>query len=68
MKDLIGAYLSWCDLLRLRVTKVQLWTNGAPCSITVKGVTMQSSPTFCIVGIVLGQHEKLATNVNATPG
>ena len=67
MVTLIEAYLSWCELLGLRVTKVQLWTNVGPCTIRVAGLEVVSSPTFRIVGVVLGQDEARATALHVGP-
>ena len=64
---LVTGYLDWCALLGLRVTKVQLWTNGPPCTISVAGMDVQSSTTFRMVGVVLGHNEALATRQHLAP-
>jgi hypothetical protein len=64
---LAGGYLEWCQLLGLRVTKVQLWTNGSPCTLKIGELSVESSPTFRMVGVVLGQHEAVATTAHVTP-
>ena len=64
---LATGYLDWCTLLGLQVTKVQLWTSGAPCSMTVGDLSVASSSTFRMVGVVLGQHEGNATAAHVAP-
>ena len=64
---LANGYLEWCQLLGLRVTKVQLWTNGSPCTVQIGELSVVSSPTFRMVGVVLGQCERDATEAHITP-
>ena len=65
---LIGAYLEWCSLLGLRVTKVQVWSNvGGRRQVQVAGAVVDTMPTFKIVGIVLGQDEMLASRLHIAP-
>ena len=48
---LIAAYLEWCKLLMLTVTKVQVWWNGqGERQITVGGKSVATMPVFKVVG------------------
>jgi hypothetical protein len=68
IEHLIAAYLQWCQLLGVRVTKVQAWTNAGGCrQVTVADALINSSPTFKIVGVVLGQDEAAATRLHVRP-
>ena len=68
MGQLVSAYLEWCALLGVRVTKVQVWTNvtGAE-DFLVADRAIPISPTFKIVGVVLGQNEQMATKLHLQP-
>lgn len=59
MAVLVEAYLRWCELLDLKVTMVQLWSNkGEGQELEVGALKMRSSSQFRIVGVVLGENEK----------
>ena len=67
-ETLIAAYLRWCSLLQLKVTKAQIWSNTGPDQdVTVGSLQMRTVPTFKIVGVVLGLDEHLATELHAAP-
>ena len=67
-ETLIAAYLRWCGLLQLKVTKVQLWSNtGCDHEVLVGEHRMRTAPTFKVVGVVLGEDERLATEVHVAP-
>jgi hypothetical protein len=64
---LIAAYLEWCSLLHITVTKVQLWSSlGSGQHLTVGPQQLISQSTFKVVGIGLGLHETEATNLHVT--
>ena len=70
LETLIGAYLGWCSLLGVKVTKVQAWSNlPGTHTLTVPQLAspVVTSPHFRIVGIVLGTSERLATAAHFTP-
>ena len=65
---LIAAYLQWCSLLGLRVTKVQLWSNtGREQQLQVGAMQVCTVPQFKVVGVVLGEDEVAATAAHFTP-
>jgi hypothetical protein len=65
-ETLIAAYLRWCDLLQLKVTKLQVWSNLAgEQELTVGLRRVRTVPTFKIVGVVLGSDELQATELHA---
>jgi hypothetical protein len=67
-ETLITAYLRWCTLLQLKVTKAQIWSNTGPDQEVVVGsLRMHTVPTFKIVGVVLGLDEQAATELHAAP-
>jgi hypothetical protein len=66
MEVLAGAYVRWCTLLDLEVTKVQLWWNGRGVRrLQVDGLVAETQPFFQIVGVVLGVPEAAAAAVHA---
>ena len=68
LEELIAAYLEWCSLLGVRVTKVQAWTNLAGVhSVHVPDLEVVTSPTFRMVGVVLGAKEQVATKAHFLP-
>ena len=68
IEALIAAYLRWCSLLGLHVTKVQVWCNhDRPCQVQVGSSLVETSPTFKIVGVVLGSDEKSASEQHFNP-
>ena len=68
MEQLISAYLEWCSLLGINVTKVQLWcSRPGTQTLRVAGRTLTSSPTFKMVGVVLGAHDATATPLHFAP-
>ena len=68
LETLVAAYLQWCALLGVRVTKVQVWTNlKGTHTVRTTIAEVQTSPTFKIVGVVLGANEQLATQVHFAP-
>ena len=59
---MIAAYLQWCRLLDLTVTKVQVWWNGGGLvDIQVNGKPVRTVPLFKVVGVYLGTQEAAAT-------
>ena len=68
LEVLIAGYLQWCALLGVKVTKVQAWTS-LPGRWKVKAAEMEvtTSPTFKMVGIVLGANEQQATKAHLQP-
>ena len=47
MEQLVAAYLHWCALLGVKVTKVQAWTNLASSQeLQVNGSAVRTSPTI----------------------
>ena len=67
-EDLVAAYLEWCALLGVNVTKVQLWCNRPGVQqLNVAGRLLTSSSTFKIVGVVLGSSDAVATPLHFTP-
>ena len=68
LETLVAAYLQWCSLLGVRVTKVQAWTN-LPGNHLVKAADKEvpTSPTFKMVGVVLGTSELIATKEHFAP-
>ena len=65
---LITAYLDWCTLLGLQVSKIQIWSSlgpGLPVSVGTSEVLTSSS--FRFVGIELGLPEPLATEAHLKP-
>jgi ribonuclease HI len=65
LEELITAYLLWCGLLGVKVTKVQAWTNlPGEHAVLAAGKEVATSPTFKIVGVVLGAQECLATQLH----
>ena len=68
MSILVGAYLRWCELLGLRVTKIQAWANsGAGQVLQVGELTLRTAPTFKMVGVVLGEDLAAATLAHFEP-
>jgi hypothetical protein len=68
LEVLIGAYLQWCTLLGLKVTKIQVWTNlPGRWDVKVGDLAAKTSPTFKMVGVVLGTDERLATQLHLAP-
>jgi hypothetical protein len=65
MEALISAYLAWCRLLGLTVTKVQVWWSGRePLDIQVGSEVVRTVPLFKVVGVVLGAKDAAATKVH----
>ena len=68
IEALIAAYLEWCALLKIKVTKVQVWSNtGSNQLVKVGESTVSTSSTFRIVGVVLGTSDKEASLAHFTP-
>ena len=68
LETLITAYLRWCTLLGVKVTKVQVWTNlPGRWVVEAAGLQAATSPTFKMVGVVLGANEQLATKAHLAP-
>ena len=68
MMELIAAYLEWCQLLGVNVTKVQLWCNRPGThTIQVAGRTLETTPTFRFVGVLFGTSEKDTSIAHFTP-
>ena len=68
LESLIAAYLHWRQLLGVRVTKVQAWTNlPGVHAVSAAGSQVTTSPTFKMVGVVLGANERLATTQHFSP-
>ena len=54
LEQLISAYLGWCSLLGVKVTKVQAWTNSTgvhTLSVPLLDVPVTTGPTFRFVGV-----------------
>ena len=67
-EELVDAYLEWCELLGVNVTKVQLWCSRPGVHhLNVRGRLLHSSPTFKIVGVVLGASDIVATPLHFNP-
>ena len=67
-ETLVAAYLRWCTLLQLKVTKIQVWSNtGEQREVTVGLHRVVTVPTFKIVGVVLGADESQATAAHVAP-
>ena len=65
---LINAYLRWCDLLNLRVTKIQVWSNtGQPHVMQVGPLAVPTVPCFRMVGVVLGEESVAVTDAHFAP-
>ena len=68
LETLIAAYLQWCALLGLKVTKVQAWTNlPGRWAVQAGGLEVKTSPSFKMVGVVFGANEQLATKSHLQP-
>jgi hypothetical protein len=68
LEALIAAYIDWCQLLGVRVTKVQAWTNlPGTHSVSVPGLETSTLPTFRMVGVVFGANDRLATEAHLEP-
>ena len=68
IEALIAAYLEWCGLLGVKVTKVQVWCNQGPGKVVKVGEgTVSTSSTFRIVGVVLGCSEALCSAAHFGP-
>ena len=68
MQQLIGAYLEWCSLLGVKVTKVQVWSSLGPGrAVAVSSDTILTVPQFRIVGVMLGSDEAAATSAHFQP-
>ena len=58
IETLILAYLEWCQLLGLTVTKVQVWCNQRETlHIQVAKLHVPTVPFFRVVGVTLGVKE-----------
>ena len=67
IEALIEAYLEWCQLLALTVTKVQVWWNGQDIlKIRVGQDLVPTVPVFKVVGVILGLREAEATALHLT--
>ena len=65
LEQLIAAYLEWCGLLGVRVTKVQLWCNaGVGRPVAFAGGLATTQKTFKIVGVQLGADTRLAASLH----
>ena len=68
MQRLISAYLDWCSLLGVLVTKTQLWSSLGPGQqLRIRDTHITSSPSFKFVGIVLGLLEPAAAKAHLRP-
>ena len=68
MVTLVTAYLEWCSLLDVKVVKVQLWSSlPGSHTLQVADRTLETSPTFRIVGVVLASCEATATRQHFAP-
>ena len=55
VEQLVAAYLQWCGLLGVQVTKVQIWSSQGPGrAVSVGNSTVLTTPSFRFVGIELG--------------
>ena len=65
MEVLVAAYLRWCMLLGLEVTKVQLWWNGQEVrQLCVGELVAPTHPCLTMVGVVIGADEVEATKLH----
>ena len=72
---LVAGYYEWCSLLgvRLNATKTQLWCNRGAVGRQVRmkfgedTVALATRATFRVVGIELGDRERVATETDFTP-
>ena len=68
IEALIQAYLDWCSLLGLKVTKVQVWSSLGPGqSVTIGQDEILTSPSFRFVGVEVGLPEPEASRVHLGP-
>ena len=68
MERLIAAYLDWCRLLGVQVTKVQVWSSLGPgCAVTVGSSVVQTSANFRFVGVELGLAGKAGDDAHLQP-
>ena len=65
---LIDAYLRWCSLLGLNVTKIQVWSNtGREQEVRVGTMVVKTVPLFRMVGVVLGEESPAVTGAHFAP-
>jgi hypothetical protein len=68
LEALVAAYLQWCNLLGLKVTKIQVWTNLPGHRTTKVGdLAAKTSPIFKMVGVDLGTDGRLAMVLRLAP-
>ena len=68
MERLILAYLQWCSLLGVKVTKAQVWSSSGPGQrIQAGDLEALTAPNFKFVGVVLGLPEPLASQAHLGP-
>ena len=68
VQTLVRAYLRWCSLLGLKVTKVQAWANsGVGQELQMDNLLLRTGPTFKIVGVTLGEDAVVASQMHFTP-
>ena len=68
IERVVAAYLDWCSLLGLQVTKVQVWSSRGPgLPVSVGSSEVPTSRGFRFVGIELGLGEPQATLVHLRP-
>ena len=66
--SLTDGYLRWCALLRVRVTKVQLWSSlGAGQTVPLRDINLTSAASFRFVGIELGLREPVVSKSHFAP-
>jgi hypothetical protein len=65
---LIDAYLRWCGLLNLQVTKIQIWSNtGQEHTVQVGPHSVKTVPLFRMVGVTLGEEGPELAEAHFTP-
>ena len=68
MEALIGAYLEWCRLLGLQVTKVQAWCSKGPGhSLAVGSSEISTTSNFRFVGIEVGLPDPQGSDAQFAP-
>ena len=68
VEQLISAYLQWCSLLGVQVTKVQVWSSRGPgCTVAVGDSSVLTTAGFRFVGVELGLPNKVGDDAHWQP-
>ena len=68
LEALIAAYLQWCSLLGVQVTKVQAWSSLGPGQVVSTGAsTVTTSAAFRFVGVEIGLPDRAVTAAHWRP-